>query len=242
MSNFVLLNNITHKNLKVVVDHAAQYGDNEMFAVTFPQEFRAVQDVYPIFFQKDFDNGKFFSVALFGLRENENLFLSDKGWGAPYIPLSVKRRPFLIGVQPNNNNDPKNNMSVYVDSASPRLSSTDGEAVFLPHGGYSPYLEKVVSMLEYIHIGTETNQEFINALLQYDLLEPITLDIELSNGSNNKLVGFYTVNEDKLQSLDGDSLAALHKQGYLLYIYMVLASMSNVSGLIERMEAKLKSE
>jgi hypothetical protein len=63
MSNFVLLNNIAHKNLRVIRDHVPQYGDNDMSAITFPQEFRAIQNEYPIFFQKNPENGKFIPVA-----------------------------------------------------------------------------------------------------------------------------------------------------------------------------------
>ena len=53
MTNFALLNNVAHKNLRIIREHATQYGDNEMSTVTFPQEFRAVQNEYPIFFQKN---------------------------------------------------------------------------------------------------------------------------------------------------------------------------------------------
>jgi len=143
MSNYVLLNNIAHKNLKVILDHSAEYGDDLTSAITFPEEFRAIQGVYPIFFHKDADTGKFFPAVIFGFRENENLFLTEKGWDAEYIPLSIKRRPFLIGFQ-NVQIDGaiKNNMVVHIDMDNPRLSETQGEAIFLPHGGHSTYLEK----------------------------------------------------------------------------------------------------
>mgnify|MGYP001546654399 FL=1 len=161
MPNFALLNNIAHKNLRVIRDHTPDYGDNDMSAVTFPQEFRAIQNEYPIFFQKNADNGKFIAVALFGLRQNENLFLSESGWDANYTPASVKRRPFLIGVQPPKPGENSQSHMVYVDMDSPRLSETTGDAVFLPHGGYSPYLESVVDLLEYIQYGTELSESFV---------------------------------------------------------------------------------
>ena len=100
MPNFALLNNVDHENLRVIRDYSSQYGDNEVSVVTFPQEFRAIQNEYPIFFKKNAETGKFIPVALMGLRQNENVFLSEAGWDAQYIPASVKRRPFLIGVQP----------------------------------------------------------------------------------------------------------------------------------------------
>ena len=42
----------------------------------------------------------------------------------------------------------------------------------------------------------------MEALQEFDLLEQFNLDIELTNGTNNRLAGFYTINEDKLYALD----------------------------------------
>jgi len=237
MPNFALLNNVTHKDLRVIREHSSAYGDNEMLTVTFPQEFRSIQNEYPIFFQKNSDDGKFVPVALFGLRQNENLFLSDSGWDADYIPVSVKRRPFLIGIQPAKPGEDRESRMVYVDMDSPRVSQTEGEPVFLPQGGYSPYLESVVDALEYIQYGTELNERFVDALLQHELLEVVTLEITLKNGDRNNLVGYYTINEDKLAALDGTVVASLHSEGYMQFIYMILASHSNMVKLINRIES-----
>ncbi|WP_331350777.1 SapC family protein [Cellvibrio sp. UBA7671] len=243
MPNFALLNNVAHKNLRVIRDNTVQFGDNERSVVTFPQEFRAIQNEYPIFFQKNAETGKFIPIALMGLRQNENLFLSEKGWDAQYVPASVRRRPFLIGVQPpkpGEGNQP--NRMVYVDMDSPRVNEAVGEPVFLPHGGYSPYLESIVDLLEYIQYGTELNDQFIDVLLAYELLEVVTLEITLKNGERNNLAGLYTINEDKLSGLAGGAVADLHTKGFMECIYMVLASHSNVIKLIARVEARLSSQ
>ena len=58
---------------------------------------RNVQACYPIFFIKDGATGQFYPAAVFGFDENENLFLSDQGWDASYIPMMIRRHPFLIG-------------------------------------------------------------------------------------------------------------------------------------------------
>lgn len=52
MASHVLLNNVIHKDLKVVTERSEKYGDSVMFTPTFPLEFRNVQSTYPIFFQK----------------------------------------------------------------------------------------------------------------------------------------------------------------------------------------------
>lgn len=244
MPNFVLLNNIAHKNLRIIRDHVPQYGDNEMSAVTFPQEFRTIQNEYPIFFQKNPENGKFIATALLGLRQHENLFLSDSGWDARYIPVSVKRRPFLIGIKAAEPGQDPNQPSrmVYVDMDSPRISETEGEPVFLPHGGYSPYLDTIVDVLEYIQYGTELNERFVDELLRLALLEVVNIEITLKSGERNNLAGFYTINEDKLATLDPNAVSSLHSQGFMEFIYMVLASHSNVPKLISRIEQRLQQQ
>ena len=53
MSQHVLLNSVDHKDIKIITERSAKYGDNVWFSVTFPAEFRSVQAHYPIFFQKE---------------------------------------------------------------------------------------------------------------------------------------------------------------------------------------------
>ena len=62
------MNNIDHKDLRVITTRSAAYGDDVKFALTFPAEFRNVQAHYPIVFHKTAD-GKFQSIALFGFQD-----------------------------------------------------------------------------------------------------------------------------------------------------------------------------
>jgi hypothetical protein len=226
MNNAVLLNNIDHKDLRVITTRGAAYGDDVKSALTFPAEFRNVQAHYPIVFQKTAD-GKFQSIALFGFQDKENLFLGPDGWDANYVPLTVERQPFLIGFR---DREPM----VHIDLASPRLSRTEGEALFRDYGGSTDFLERMSSVLLTIHQGLEAAPAFIDALLQHDLLESFVLDVELNDRSQHRLTGFYTINEERLGSLDAGGLERMHKAGYLQAIYMALASLSHFRDLIER--------
>ncbi|MGB6137337.1 MAG: SapC family protein [Shewanella sp.] len=239
MSQHVLLNSIDHKDLKVNTNRSAALGDNVWFSVTFPQEFRSIQAHYPIFFHKDSATGQFYSMALFGFAQNENLFLSDAGWSASYVPLSVRRQPFLIGQQTVREDGVERLQRViHIDLDHPRVSQTEGEALFLPYGGNTPLLDEVGEMLEIIHHGLIDSQRFIDALIEHELLESFTLDIELDNGKKHQMIGFYTINENTLAELSADALAKLHQQGYLQAIYMALASQSKVRDLLNLKNAQ----
>jgi hypothetical protein len=225
MSN-VLLNNIDHKGLRVITARSAAYGDDAKFALTFAAEFRNIQAHYPIVFHKTAD-GKFQAIALLGFQDKENLFLGPDGWDAPYVPLTIERQPFLIGFR---DREPL----VHIDLASPRVSRTEGEALFREYGGSSDFLERMSSVLLTIHQGLEAMPAFIDALLQHDLLESFVLDVELNDRSQHRLTGFYTINEERLGTLDAGGLERMHKTGYLQAIYMALASLSHFRDLIER--------
>jgi hypothetical protein len=239
MTKNVLLNNVDHKDLRVITRRSAAYGDDVMFAVTFPAEFRNLQAHYPIVFLKAPDTGQFQPVALFGFKDRENLFLSEAGWDAAYLPLTVVRQPFLIGVQRPEPGSVDRQMVIHVDLDSPRISSTEGEKVFLEHGGITPFLDRINSVLHTIHGGIEGTPAFIQALLELDLLESFVLDVELNDGSQHRLAGFYTINEERLNELGGDALEKLNRNGHLLAIYMAIASLSNLRALIDRKNRQL---
>lgn len=228
MSNHALLNNIDHKDLRVITTRGAEYGDNVMLAMTFPREFRNLQAHYPIVFRKN-AQGQFEPVALLGFKDAQNLFLTGPGWDATYIPLTIERQPFLIGFSPDRQ------PMMHIDLDSPRVSRDQGEPLFREFGGNTEFLERMSSVLLAIHEGLAGNEPFIGALLQYQLLESFVFDIQLNDGSQNRLAGFYTINEERLLGLDGAALDRLNRAGHLQAIYMAVASLSNVRALIERM-------
>jgi hypothetical protein len=75
---------------------------------------------------------------------------------------------------------------------------------------------------------------FFDTLVELDLLESFVLDAQLYDGSEHRLSGFYTINEEALKELTGEQLERLNKRGYLEAIYMAIASMANLPLLLER--------
>lgn len=235
MTKHALLNNVEHADLKIITEKSTQYGNDQMFSVVFPFEFKHVQANYPIFFHKDKNTGEFNALAMFGFEEGENLFLSDNGWDANYIPLMIERHPFTIGIQTNvEDGEEVVSHVINIDLNSPRVSKTEGKSLFLTHGGNSEYLNKISSMLKALSDNKETNKLFTQCLIDHKLLEPFNLDIQLKDGSNNRMTGFYTINEEKLFALESDVVHHLNSSGLLMLIYMVVASQSQIRALIER--------
>ncbi len=222
-----LLNNIQHKDLRVVTQRGAAWGDAVMSCPVVPDEFRSLQAHYPVLFQPD-GQGSFLPVALFGLVEGENVFVSDDGWDADYIPLAMRRMPFSIGVA-------GEELRMMVDMASPRIArGAEGEAVFLPQGGTTEYVEQANATLLTLHEGLQAVPGFVQTLVSLGLLESFVLDVERPDGTHGQLQGLFMIHEERLAALDAADVALLHQADYLQPIYMSIASLSNLPVLIRR--------
>lgn len=234
MPDHQLLDNITHKDTRVVTAYHPKFGDNQSYTRIMLSELKAAQSSYPLFLKKDAETGQFEIIAMLGLAEQENLYLDDNGWHAHYLPLTIERRPFLIGFQ--SSTDPANpgdHPVVHIDMDSPRISESEGELLFLPQGGQSPYLQHINSVLRAIHEGTQQTQPFVDTLQSLELIEPVDLQIKLKGDNKVELTGLYIIEETKLDELPDDQIAKLHKSGYLQSMYMMIASLQNMTKVIE---------
>ena len=235
MPRHAQLNNVDHAGLKVRTARSAALGDQVMSCPVFAGEFRQAQACYPILFHKP-DAGPVQPLALFGLKRGENLFLDGEGWEADYIPAAMRTPPFLIGAGPGADGDAR---QVHVDLDHPRVSETEGEPVFLDQGGMSDLLRRAVADLETLNAGHRSNPAFSDALDRHGLLEPLTLEMEFADGSAGRLTGLHVIAEDRLAALDGSALGELHAAGWLQPVFMAVASLTHLSALIARRNARL---
>lgn len=236
MANHQTLTRETHRDLRVHTEPHGQRGDGVMATLIIPEEFRRVQGEFPIVFRRNQEQESFTPLALFGFESGENLFLEGERWTARYRPLSLAIQPFLIGAPVEEGSEGQ----VHIDMDHPRISTTgEGMRVFDEDGGTTPYLEQIAGQLGELHAGHQGSAGFVAALERYELLEAFTLEVPLSDGSKQSLVGFHIINEDRLQQLDSDALGDLHGSGYLLPIFMAVASLSHFPTLVERKDARL---
>ena len=231
MSNHAVIDSNAHRDLRIRGGSSTELGDGVMACITVPSEFRRVQNEFPILFRRDLDSGRFSALALFGFENGENLFVENGQWDARYRPLALSIQPFLIGRAQG-----EGASEVHVDLEHKRVAGPDEEGLraFDEHGRPTPYLEGVIGGLDELDRGYRASGDFFEALERYELLEPFSFDVELRDGSSHRLVGYHIINEDRLQALDGGALGELHGEGHLMRIFMALASLSNLSVLIER--------
>jgi len=230
MSDHALLDSTIHRDLRVRTAHGADLGDAVMCCIAMPDEFRRVQHDYPILFRRDVERDAFTALAMFGFENGENLFLDGDRWDAGYIPLAIDIQPFLIGGTP----DQDGEKQVHVDMASPRIADGEGTRAFDDDGRPTPYLETIADKLGALDTGFLASGDFVAALRRHDLLEPLTLEITLDDGSINRLVGFHVIDEARVAALDGSTLGELNDADHLMPIFMAVASIGRLHDLIAR--------
>jgi hypothetical protein len=126
-----------------------------------------------------------------------------------------------------------------LDMDHPRVSTSEGQALFQPLGGRTPYLEEAATLLENIYAGNAHSKQFVATLKQHELIEQVTFDIQLADGSRNQLLGYSALDEEKVSELSGLTLEDFSRRGFLLPLFMVLASTANVRKLVELKNRRL---
>ena len=217
-------------------ERAPELGDGIMCCLTVPSEFRQVQNEFPILFRLNDERDRFTALAMFGFETGENLFLDDGRWDARYRPLSLEIQPFMIGPPATDSKASQ----VHIDTESRRIANGEGVRVFDEAGRPTPYLEAVIEKLGALDAGYRASADFFSALERLSLLEPMTLEVMLEDGSKNRLVGFHTIDEDRLRALDEAALGELHAAGHLMPIFMAVASLANIGDLVERKNRSLR--
>jgi hypothetical protein len=235
LADHAILTVEAHRALRIETGRSADLGDAVMCSIVMPDEFRQVQDDYPILFRLDAERDNFTALAMFGFQNGENLFLDNGRWDAEYLPLAIDIQPFLIGGSPAEDAEKQ----VHVDMASPRIGKGEGMRVFDEDGLPTPYLESIAEKLGALDAGFRGAGDFFAALRRHTLLEPLTLEITLDDGSTNRLVGFHVIDEARLRQLDGAVLGELHEAGHLMPIFMALASLGKMRDLIARKNRRI---
>lgn len=191
---------------------------------------------YPIAFAGQ-EGGALFPIALVGVRQNENLFVTgDNRWDGRYIPAFVRRYPFVLAEKQG-----ADDFNVYLDQAYSGFDATDGERLFTDQGDHTPLLKQALEFLSTYQGEITRTRQFVDRLQSLDLLIPRVLEVVRNNEPPLVLQGFSVVDEQRLADLADADLLALAKDGYLALIYAHLGSLGNVTRLSERLDARLTS-
>jgi hypothetical protein len=247
MTQTVLLDNTAHKDLRVRTGYSAEFGDSISQVHDFLQNsFTCSANTRSSFARTPAD---YFSLwrCLASTRRRTCFWKAARGMPGMYR-LCSNADPFLIGFRTiETSGEAVREPVIHIDLDHPRVSKTEGEPVFLKHGGNAPYLERANRMLQLIYRGTSAVRPMFAAFEEAGILESMEIEVALDDRVKYKLPGFLTISEPNLAKLDGAQLERLNKTGFLHFAMFALASLGNINWLIElknrkRAEAAMAGE
>jgi len=239
MSKAIVLNNVDHKDVKVDTRPDPSHNKQVNRCLVYATEISELHKEFPLVFYKNTDTEQLQLHAILGLEKDENLFIGESGWISRFVPALLARGPFSLGYKkPQEEGDPAVDPVICIDMGDPRVNSEQGEDIFLQFGGEAPYLEYVKKALQTIDSGIQFEKTLFTLVESMDLLEPVSIQIKLSNVEEINFSDYYTINQQKLAKLDGESLSKLNQYGVLSLLYFVLSSMGNFQQLIALKNAK----
>ena len=243
MSNFVTLDKNIHKNTRILTERGAEFGENTHLLPVICEELNKLVLEYPICLIKDNNTGQFGLQALLGFEVGENLFLQGNHWSANYLPLHIKRQPFMVGVNAKQGEQPTaDNTVITLNTDSARVQEVSGERIFDDEGNITPFMQEMNNILSTLVNGILRTEQFIKTLSEYDLIEAIQLTVTFKDGEEKRFDGIYTINENKLKQLTPEALKILHDKGYLQACYLLMASMGHVQKLITLKRQQLTAQ
>lgn len=217
-----------HKNKKINPINNFLFAKEVHIAAVMAHEFPKVSSIYPIVFIEDKANDDFKPVAMLGLEQGENLFLSEDGkkWNASYIPAIIRRYPFALA-----KTGDENKFTVCIDETSEFLSEKEGEPLFNEDNSAAPTIEKVKQYLSELHQMDLFTNEFTKFLKENNLFTPLNMRVRLQNEMKN-ISGAYVINEERLNSLSDDKFLEMKNKRYLSVIYSHLSSLAQIERLL----------
>ncbi|HSV71045.1 MAG TPA: SapC family protein [Methylibium sp.] len=174
-------------------------------------------------------------IALFGLRQEENLFVGADGrWDARYVPAFVRRYPLAYS-----RSEGSEQYNVVVDAGWEGFNDSDGELLVDADGKATPFLDGMIKFMDAFEQEVQRTRILCRRIVDLDLLKPVQIDVTLPGGQKLNAGGVRVVDEDKLKALPEATSAELLRTGMLGLLYAHLLSTSNVQRLTERLAARL---
>lgn len=189
---------------------------------------------YTVVFAPAGPNTGVLPFALLGLRDDENLYLSESGeWTASYIPAFLRRYPFVFS-----GNQEQTKFTLCVDE-SWRGCNRDGrgERLFDANGNRTEFLDRLLRFNEDYQKSAQMTGIFCKKLQELELLETKEARLKAPAGNEIRLAGFSLLNRDKVNALPAETLSELASASGLELIYAQLVSTLNLPMLAQKVAA-----
>ena len=195
-------------------------------------EFSAACRDLPIAFVSGDNGGSYVPMAVLGLENQQNLFVTrDNAWeDGVYLPAYVRRYPFCMTRVTVDGQE----QAERVACVEKRAISDKGEALFDNQGEPLPAWQERQKLLFEYEADLLRSEEMCKSLAQLELLEPFTMQAVPNDGAPVAMTGMFRVAEQKMADLPSDKLKEMAQNGMLSRVYAHLISLANFGRLLDR--------
>jgi hypothetical protein len=227
----VALDRVKHRDLKLNLgarDLSAVSKLNAFFVAG--TEFTDACKEYPVVWVNagKSDDGKLqvAPIAVFGLKNEQNLCIDAEAWRVRYVPAVLRLYPFGLA------RVAANEMVVCIDESWVGFGA-EGTALFDDQGNPSEFTLGVQKQLENFEVEIERTRLAGAVLVEKGLLRDMRFDATLPDGNKLVVDGFLTIDEEKLAKLTDAEIVELSRNGLMGLIHAHQISLGNMGRLVE---------
>lgn len=219
--NPVLLDGQKHKDMSLVKNIGWGFTEKTNATPLNMVEMPQAAHFYPIAFSND---GAATPVAIMGVRNDENLFVNDKGeWKADtYIPSYIRRYPFIL-TEVNNGEA----LSLCIDEVDGVISNDNKNPLFDKDMKPTELANNAMEFCKSYHAASQQTLEFSKALAESGLLVERTAELMIKGGQKINFSGFAIIDEEKFNKMDDKTFNEWRAKGWIGAIYAHLFSGMN---------------
>lgn len=195
-------------------------------------EFAVAMRHYPIVFAMEDDAPP---IALVGIRQNDNLFVTRDGNWHPgaYVPAYLRRYPFIV-----TETQDRARQFLGIDRESDRFvaSASDNQnaaRLFDEEGRPTATAQSAMAFCRAYQDDYTATVTFGRALAASGLLKHYHAQFRFPDGSQHRVDGFQSVDEKAFRSLPAKTLADWHSRGWLDLLTLHLASLQSFQNLLD---------
>ena len=186
-------------------------------------EFRTAQAYFPIVFT---EGEVTMPIAVVGMQDEVNLFVDKDGHWEPdvYVPAYLRTHPFALA------RTGGDRVVLVIDRDAASVSEQP-EQPFFEGDQLSASVQQHIEFCQTYEAETQRTQAFCKRLIELDVLNMQSMRTE---GSEQDLLRFRALNNEKLSQLDDAVVAELFKDGSLASMMAHTFSLERWSGILRR--------
>lgn len=202
--------------------------DQHFLPLTAP-EFGAAAASMPIIFAGDERT----PLAVMGIRQNENLFVTEGEYAQDfYMPAFARRYPFVLA-----GDEANDRFVVCVDEDAECVVAKGAQQPFFDGDETSSFTQEAFQFLQNFERDRQSTSQMIARFKELDLFEPKEMNFQGNNADGTpaprqKIADYFAISEDKLKALPKDVTKELVDNGFMAVAHAHLISLGNWQRLV----------